>query len=85
MRSISMIHQLGMPAIMPIFHFGAFSIIASSFWFQSFIEAILLPGLVIGLTISDVCFFKIPLKSPSMCFRFLMSFVLPPTANAEAL
>ena len=85
MRSINMIHQLGIPAMMLIFHKGAFSTMAFIFSFQSFKAAIFGPGLANGLTINEVCFFKIPLKSPSMCLSILVNFVDPPTARTDAL
>ena len=68
-----------------MFHFGAFSIIAFIFSSQFFILLILLPGFVNGIASKDVCFFRIPLKSPSMCLSFLLNSIEPPTVNTLAL
>ena len=42
---------------------------------------ILSPGLVIGLTNNEACFFRMPLKSPSICLSTFTSCVDPPIAN----
>ena len=64
-----------------MFHFGAFCTIKSIFLFQSLVFEILYPGLVNGVAINDVCFFKIPLKSPSIWFFCFVSFEEPPTVK----